>query len=734
MRPDRWRQVERLYHSALAREEPERDAFLREACRGDEELQGEVRSLLEQTESGLLDHPLQLGPYQITGVIGARGMGTVYQARDTRLNRTVAIKVSEAKFSARFEREARVVAALNHPHICTLYDVGPNYLVMEYVDGEPLHGPLPVPEALRLAIQMADALDAAHRKGIVHRDLKPGNVLVTKSGIKLLDFGLAKLAEPDSSEEEEIRTPQPSTGEGMIVGTAAYMSPEQAEGKPVDARSDIFSFGSVLYEVVTGHRAFRGNSKISVLSEILKDEPEPAGSVRKEVPPELERIIRWCLRKSPERRFQHMDDVKVALEEVKEESDSGMLAVKAASSSRRWLWAAVVPALLVAGFFVWWTHQWPSAEPLQAVPLTTFPGLKSAPSFSPDGNYVTFSWNGPKQDNFDIYVQQIGSGSPLRLTNDPRDNYNPVWSPDGRWIAFLRGESQGFLHGGVVTQTGKTDLLLVPPLGGPERKVAEVRLGETYWDQTFLAWCPASDCLVVTDSLGQRKSDALFVVSLETGEKKQLTNPPPHVSGGVNPEVSPDGRWLAFKRVIRFPSHELYLLPLQKNMTAGSEPRRLALNRMRGCGTPVPLRGCPIARRFSFQPGSACGELLPQLAAQCVSPSWARTGLCPWFRARALADRPDWPIYVASWSGISGACRPARRALQPLIRRVRPSLPRGKTMAPSFLPTAAASLLHPIARELTSFGWLIPTARTPSGSPPCTPACVATRAGRPIAA
>src|ERR1019366_2852206 len=183
MRPDRWRQVELLYHSALEREEQARDAFPREACREDEELRCEVRSLLDQTESGLLNRPLQLGPYRIVGVIGAGGMGTVYQARDPRLNRMVAIKVSEARFSARFEQEARAVAALNHPHICTLYDVGPNYLVVEDLEGEPLHGPLPLAEALRLAIQIADALEAAHRKGIVHRDMKPGNVLVTKSGV-----------------------------------------------------------------------------------------------------------------------------------------------------------------------------------------------------------------------------------------------------------------------------------------------------------------------------------------------------------------------------------------------------------------------------------------------------------------------------------------------------------------------------------------------------------------------
>jgi serine/threonine-protein kinase len=341
MHPDRWRQVESLYHSALEREEPARDVFLREACREDEELRCEVRSLLDQTESGVLNRPLLLGPYRIVGVIGAGGMGTVYQAMDTRLNRMVAIKVSEARFNARFEREARAVAALNHPHICTLYDVGPNYLVMEYVDGRPLHGPMPVSEALRLAIQMADALEAAHRKGIVHRDLKPGNVLVTKSGVKVLDFGLAKMEEPPPGEEESTRTVNPRTEEGTIVGTTAYMSPEQAEGKPVDARSDIFSFGAVLYEMLTGRRAFRGDTKLSVLSAILKEEPEPASSLRKEIPQELERIITRCLRKNPERRFQHMDELKVALEEVKEESDKGT-AVTPASVPPKELWRPLI--------------------------------------------------------------------------------------------------------------------------------------------------------------------------------------------------------------------------------------------------------------------------------------------------------------------------------------------------------------------------------------------------------
>ncbi len=284
-------------------------------------------------------------------------MGTVYQARDTRLDRIVAIKVSDKRFSNRFEREARAVAAVNHPHICTLYDVGPNYLVMEYVEGEPLEGPMPVPQALRLAVEMADALDAAHSKGIIHRDLKPGNILVTKVGVKILDFGLAKIKEPAFNEAESTQTVSTKTEEGILLGTTAYMSPEQVQGKLVDARSDIFSFGAVLYEMLTGKHAFRGDSKLSILSAILEKEPEPISLVRKGIPTELERIVARCLRKDADRRFQHMADLKVALEELKERSESVVLNVARVGRKRElwWLWfAGPVAAITVAvGGWFW---------------------------------------------------------------------------------------------------------------------------------------------------------------------------------------------------------------------------------------------------------------------------------------------------------------------------------------------------------------------------------------------
>jgi serine/threonine protein kinase len=242
----------------------------------------------------------RLGPYEILTPIGSGGMGEVYKARDTRLDRTVAIKISNEKFSERFEREARAVAALNHPHICTLHDVGPDYLVMEYIEGQPLKGPLPLQQALKYAVQICDALDAAHRQGIIHRDLKPGNILVTKSGVKLLDFGLAKLSGDKMRAVVEHTMTMALTGQGQIVGTLQYMSPEQLQSQETGAGSDIFSFGLVLYEMLTGKRAFDGSSPASVIAAILE---RPAPSIADVAPPALDRALRRCLEKDPDNRW-----------------------------------------------------------------------------------------------------------------------------------------------------------------------------------------------------------------------------------------------------------------------------------------------------------------------------------------------------------------------------------------------------------------------------------------------
>src|SRR5579864_9286190 len=273
----------------------------------------------------------KLGPYEITAPIGEGGMGEVYKARDTRLDRIVAIKVSKERFTERFEHEARAVAALNHPHICQLHDVGPNYLVMEFVEGAPLKGPLPLAKTVEYAAQILDALDAAHHKGIVHRDVKPANILVTKQGIKLLDFGLAKqavhLGEDDATEA--------LTEQGQIVGTLQYMSPEQLQSKVADARSDLFSFGCVLYEMLSGRRPFDGPNTATVIAAILDKEPAPLP-----VPPALEQVVRTCVAKDPSRRFQTALELKRALEWAFEQPDGVTL------RSRGALWIAVAAAVI----------------------------------------------------------------------------------------------------------------------------------------------------------------------------------------------------------------------------------------------------------------------------------------------------------------------------------------------------------------------------------------------------
>src|SRR5215470_14205152 len=281
------------------------------------------------TDEQMTQFPSHLGPYEILSPLGAGGMGEVYRSRDTRLDRTVAVKIlpqgvsSNPERRQRFEREARVISSLSHPHICSLYDVGQqdgiDYLVMEYIEGESLaqrlgKGPLPLDQALSYAIQVADALDKAHRAGIVHRDLKPANIMLTRSGAKLLDFGLAKLLgnhpETDFAGRSNLPTERISlTGEGTIVGTFQYMAPEQVEAGHVDPRTDIFAFGAVLYEMITGRKAFTGKSRVSLIGAILKDDPPAISTIQPMSPPGLDHVVKTCLAKEPEERWQTARDL-----------------------------------------------------------------------------------------------------------------------------------------------------------------------------------------------------------------------------------------------------------------------------------------------------------------------------------------------------------------------------------------------------------------------------------------
>jgi serine/threonine protein kinase len=338
MTPDHWQAIETLYHAAMELTGEARSELLR---RAEPKVRSVVEAMLAQEGSTVLDRPawehadasieasplelapgVKLGPYEVLSVIGSGGMGKVYRAKDTRLNREVALKASAAQFSQRFEREAKTIAALNHPNICQIYDVGPNYLVMELVDGGPIVShdrprPLAPDEAVALAMQVAAALEAAHSKGIIHRDLKPANILATAGVVKLLDFGLAKQSGPSSTQDHTQTIGL--TRAGMIMGTPAYMSPEQAEGKSADERSDIFSFGVVFYEMLAGRRAFPGRSPAAILGAVVHKEPEPL-----DAPPALAAIVRKCLAKSPDARFQTATELRRALEAASTKTTSAL--------------------------------------------------------------------------------------------------------------------------------------------------------------------------------------------------------------------------------------------------------------------------------------------------------------------------------------------------------------------------------------------------------------------------
>ncbi|HEV2446472.1 MAG TPA: protein kinase, partial [Candidatus Sulfopaludibacter sp.] len=394
----------------------------------------------------ILDRGVRLGPYEILALIGAGGMGEVYRARDPRLGRDVAIKVSKERFTERFAREARTIASLNHPNICTLYDVGPNYLVMELVDGPTLtdrirQGSVPIEEAVKIAIQMAAALEAAHEKGIVHRDLKPGNVKIKLDGtVKVLDFGLAKaggtptVTDAGGGPDNSPTISMGDTKAGAILGTVAYMAPEQAKGKPVDKRADIWAFGVVLYETLTGRRLFRGETTTEILASVIKEEPE-----WDRIPRQAERLLRLCLRKNPTERLHDIADAKLLLEEASTPPAPRRIA--------RWLWLGAASLFLFALAFLTFVHfrqAPPAAEPVRfTIPLpenVTF-NFANAFAVSPDGRKVVFDAIGP--GGAQLWLRTLDSNEAHPLSEAGIVNAATLfWSPDNRSIAYM---SQGKL-------------------------------------------------------------------------------------------------------------------------------------------------------------------------------------------------------------------------------------------------------------------------------------------------
>jgi Tol biopolymer transport system component len=515
-----------------------------------------------------------LGPYEIVSPLGAGGMGEVYRARDTRLGRTVAIKVIAGEWSEdpkrrlRFQQEAETISNLNHPNICALYDVGEipagdsaqkrttQYIVMEYLEGQTLEellkkGPLPVDQVFRYGLEIADALDKAHRKQILHRDLKPSNIMITRTGARLFDFGLAKFLPEDAKaavESRSITAAKPLTAEGSVIGTLEYVAPEQLRGKEADARTDIFSFGVCLYQMITGRRPFLGDTNASLVAAILERDPSPLSEYRPSIPPSFEWLVKNCLAKDPDERLQTAHDVKLELERIEDESRSPAPAASAPKAVRWFYWSVVTIAVLIAAAAVV-IPQMKRAKPARApvrrlsillpatAPLAEGPFEKFA--VTPDGNRIVYV-GGSEPARLYVYSLDSLETKPLADTEGAR---GPFFSPDGEWVGFytedqglkktalaggrpvllmpernLRGAAWG--NGDVIVFAGKNSPLgQISASGGQsERRMPREPLANGRWP-SFL---PGGEHLLYTmsDAGGDYENGRVAIRSLKTGETK----------------------------------------------------------------------------------------------------------------------------------------------------------------------------------------------------------------------
>jgi eukaryotic-like serine/threonine-protein kinase len=566
----------------------------------------------------------KLGPYEIQSPLGAGGMGEVYRARDTRLDRTVAIKVlpqglaDTPEVRQRFEREARAVSSLNHPHICALYDVGNQdgieYLVMEYIEGETLakrleNGPLATTDLLRYAIEIADALDRAHRQGVIHRDLKPGNIMLTKSGAKLLDFGLAKASVPplagDFSSSPTVSRPligkaqtDALTAQGTIVGTYQYMSPEQLEGGEADARSDIFSFGSVLYEMATAKKAFAAKSTASLIAAILKEQPRPISELQPMAPPALERVVKTCLEKDPDERWQNAGDLKRELGWIASaSSQAGIPAAVVAKRKTRdramWIVAGALLAL-VAAYLLWMSGLWQhSPSPVRlTIVLPEGKVLRADSSqpvvISPDGSTIVFSARGDDR-KWQLYLRKLGSfeSTPISGTEGA---YCPFFSPNGEWLGFI---SEDYMvkkipvRGGTSTVVANEaapigaawadddtiyysrsffgGMYAVPSGGGQPKQLTQTGGAPDDRGHLWVNLLPDNSGLIFTVWTGKTFNDArIEALSFNSGKRKVL------IEGGSSGRYIPGG-YLSYAR-----NGTLFVV--------GFDPKRLEIK-----GTPTPV-------------------------------------------------------------------------------------------------------------------------------------------------
>ncbi len=599
---DKWRQIESLFNDALQRDPAERDEFVRQACGGDIDLQRDVTSLLDnhrESRDGdhwaaaaagkLIDPSLCLesgqclGPYRIQSFLAAGGMGKVYRAVDTRLGREIAIKVSEGRFSERFEREARTIASLNHLNICRLYDVGPNYLVMELVEGPTLadrirKGPLPIDESLVIARQIAEALEAAHAKGWVHRDLKPANVKVTPEGtVKLLDFGLAKDAEDPPRDDRS----DPTTLPTVILGTASYMSPEQVRGETVDKRTDVWSFGVVLLEMLSGRKAFAGSSDSEVLASIIKDDAD-FSNLPGRVPAALRKLLRRCLEKDPRQRLQAIGEARIAIDDIFAGPPQEEQMVRRPLIT----WAAAVLAglavLAVAGLIAWFPRS-NAGAPLMQLEITPPEGTTLGPAvwgqlaLSPNGRLLAFAATG-KDGKRRLWLRPLESDTATPVAGAENVGLVQTWSPDNRWVAFnangkfqrvdvinggapqlvcecVAGAASWTPEGNIIFARPYQPLQIVPASGGKPAALFgfDASLGET--------WQGSSDVLpdgkhFIYDSFGRERGAVLasldgksrrFVSQLQESPSRYVANPQ-------------GGGWLLFTT-----NGQLFARPLQPN-------------------------------------------------------------------------------------------------------------------------------------------------------------------------
>jgi eukaryotic-like serine/threonine-protein kinase len=617
MTPERWRHIEQLYHAALERDARQRDGFLAEACADDDALRREVEVLLAANEraGGFLDSPafelearsmareaasvslgVQVGQevshYRILMRLGAGGMGEVFLAHDHILERRVALKLLPVRFSAdverlqRFIREAKAASALNHPNIITIYEIGEidtalgktAFIAAEFIEGETLRtwvtdAERRLPGALEIATQVASALDAAHKAGIVHRDIKPENVMVRPDGlVKVLDFGLAKLTAPpaDRNDSDGARSVKAvKTQPGMILGTLRYMSPEQARGRGVDARSDIFSLGVVLYELLTGEPLFAGDTDADVVAAILHQDVPPLDQQLSDVPAELERIVQKALAKDKEQRYQNARDLQIDLQSLKQESEmrarlarSGARVTSRQASQtssamtaprfslRQVLTGLTVALLLTAA--IWWLVMrrsgqvaTPPPESLKTVEVVTWqsaPGeVYSIGAFSPDGKWVAFTSTEGGSKN--IWIKQAASGDAKPSTEDDYDNANPIWSPEGDELAFTS------------LRSGQWGIWRKPPLGGTPSLLKTLALGEG--SVRLRRWSKKSTTIYY------ESMQNLFALEINSGQTRQVTNLDPTKVKPQTINISPDEQHIAYIASNDDGSDSIWVVPRQ---------------------------------------------------------------------------------------------------------------------------------------------------------------------------